>query len=258
VATAVTVATTGAAQPPGPTLSFAEVVSKGKAKCDTNKLDIKKIAKMAFQKPKSKKTASKNADGSSQPTEFAKIQFAINPSALKKCKNQKDKISALWAIVRELGIRKSVFEVSKVGNAVAEIYVPTAEETRIKEILDKKGAELKTIDPNPNNTNGKGGDRVRQATDRLAIIYHRATLKKLKECIIRGLSESMISTIKEKDAIMNKAGQAKKTKIKTKTKNLPNKNKQAKQTLSNPEATPGNTEVSESQPMDTEAVVTQW
>lgn len=136
-----------------------------------------------------------------EPVEFEKIQIQLeSTSQMRKTKNNKEKIALIWAMTRIMGIRKSVFEVSYIGNSIIEMYVVKNDKDMISTMLKIRKIRIVEVDPfeNPSfKDQAPLTDKNQEiAVRRLAFLYHRANLVNLKACIIQDLKSEYVERIK--------------------------------------------------------------
>lgn len=131
-----------------------------------------------------------------EPLEFSKLHLTITDSRpLKRCKNAREVNALLRKLLIHIGIANQVLLFSKIGNSILEIYVPTKD---LRDIVGKIEAKEIQLNPGYNPTEvpahvveDEAIERMEaKAIKRVAFLYCRAWLKKLKECIFDGFDES--------------------------------------------------------------------
>jgi hypothetical protein len=149
-----------------------------------------------------------------EPLEFDRVAFRVNSNIFKKYKN-KDKFYIARMLVKTMGLgatrdrRSLYFDLSLIGNSVVELYVPRPQLEEVKRIIVEKNLQLIDDDRRrlPDFTR-VSKEKVKEAmTTRLALLYRRATLVKLKECILKDLPEEEQRTIVEKSKSAANLGQ---------------------------------------------------
>lgn len=163
-------------QPKGAPHSFAEAARYGKAKIKSPK----EIARAWNKQMEKAFTAS------TEPIEFAKIQFVVpNTKSLKALKPYARREWVAKAL-KFLGVKSVTFEHSLIGNSIIEIYVPVEEATKVKRKLSEQDVELvKGNNLCPVN-HTQSNDHIKQAIiSRIAVLLNRAKLQRLKACILR-------------------------------------------------------------------------
>jgi hypothetical protein len=144
------------------------------------------------KKPLTNKSLSRLAERSIQarkePKEFVKIQAKLNDTRPMKKARGRDKYRLIWGIVKRLGIRSHVIEVSKIGNSVIEIYVLAEAADTVRTAITNTEMELVVVDPLVNRGELRKSQKAAEsATYRLANLLSRTRLVKLRECILKGL-----------------------------------------------------------------------
>lgn len=137
------------------------------------------------------------------PAEFVKVHIAIpNNSSLKACP-PRDKRKWLRQACKSLNINKFVFDVSKIGNSIMEIYIPELAMDEVVQRLDDKGAVRIAVshDKIPDYAPASTEALKKSIINRLASLYRFARLVRLRECILRGYSEEIQNAVKEKTAM---------------------------------------------------------
>jgi hypothetical protein len=138
------------------------------------------------------------------PIEFTKIHIPIpSNSSLKACP-PREKRRWLRQATKFMDIHKSVFEVSKIGNSIMEIYVPDHALDEVASKLEARGIERVNlqVDKTPEFARQGSQEAIQKATvNRLANLFRNAKLLRLKDCILRGYSQETQEAVKSQAAL---------------------------------------------------------
>lgn len=149
-----------------------------------------KVAASGLSAKRIKSFAAKALAPRTEPLEFVKVQFKIASSRKLKELRGKEVNLLLRGMTKALGIDRVVFDVSKIGNSVIEIIIPTKEEAQVLAILNDRQLEVITNlgcpDFASNNANTE-----KAMISRLASQYARAKLVRVRSCILRDLTPDM-------------------------------------------------------------------
>ena len=135
----------------------------------------------------------------SNPLTFTRIHFLIpNTMGLRKCPSGSKLRTALWDIVKFLGIRKGVIDVSIIGCHTMELYVVDSHMDSVLSALTKNQlkpiTDLDLMEPPDWNPSM---DMESKVTRRLVWKYYHARLVNLRKCILLGLPENVQAQITE-------------------------------------------------------------
>ena len=177
-------------------LSWAERVAKS-GQQNENQAVKRKPATNA--KAAIKRAAARAIQPRTEPLEFERVHFRLNDSRpLKRCTNAREAQNLLWNIVAKIKIREAVVAVSKIGNSVLEIYIPSQEKDRVIKCLDESKLEVLT-DYDLCAVPVYGNQNVTETLERrLVHMYRQAKLGNLRKCILTGLPKDMADRIAEK------------------------------------------------------------
>jgi hypothetical protein len=139
------------------------------------------------------------------PVEFDRVSFRVQSGIFSKYKAG-DRFFIARMLLKQLGLgggpdsRRKYFDLSLIGNSVIEIYVPRPELVQVQKIL--RDHNLSVIEEGPLFSPDFGtasSEKIRDAVvSRLSGLYRRASLMRLKECILRDLPEELKQAIREK------------------------------------------------------------
>ena len=172
--------------------------------------------KAAYSKARAEHLAARAIALPSEPIEFTRIHFRPHRS-LKACRSGAETRAVITNMLEKLEIynrkpykRSQVFEWSKIGNSLIEIYVPTAEAETVHNTLQKHGLTVyRDLDLLATPENGNSEVDVNEITcRRLGNLLHRNRLRNLKLCILQGLPEATKTRIKAYSQEAEKNNQA--------------------------------------------------
>jgi hypothetical protein len=137
---------------------------------------------------------------STEPLEFKKVHVKVDAREMRRAKNTGSLDRTVQEITRYAGVpKRDVFLHSCIGNSIVEFYVPALAHDRIVGSLKMAGVPVEASF-NPAEV-PKFAPVKEQAANafmvkRLAFLYRRARLVKLKECILSGFTNEICVAVK--------------------------------------------------------------
>lgn len=117
---------------------------------------------------------------------------------------KKQRYLAAYAILRTLGIREYVSEISLVGNSILEVYVHEFNVATVKSVLRKNNAPTIEMDPEAVLLGTTSEEHQRRClTDRLAILCNRNPSPQMRAAIFDGISTQTRQIVLNKMNNMN-------------------------------------------------------
>lgn len=174
------------------TTAWTEVVKKGITRAFNGR-----------SKNKIRQEMKKSFGEQHEPVEFERIRFLVSNSlALKKCPRNEKRAWTRRAL-KFLTIERDAFDFSTIGNNVIEIYVPESASESVRVKLRERNIEIIT---QIKGYEGQNPENAKRATiSRLAVAYGRATLRKLRACILRGHSQEITEAVIAKELTYRKS-----------------------------------------------------
>ena len=153
-----------------------------------------------------KRAASKLLVPVSEPLEFDVVRVVINDSRPLKNTRGKNRDRILQALTSQLGVNKFTAAVSTIGNAIVEIYTPTATKQLVKERAESSGLQVlsDSFDPlkPPAHSQISKEECQNKAVQRLAHLCLKARTVNLQDTILRGaptpLKERILELVRAK------------------------------------------------------------
>lgn len=128
---------------------------------------------------------------------FKLIQFKLaSTAAMKKLTSNLDKLRLIWKLTETLGIRNSVFEVSRIGNSIVELYVIEKHYEQIRDTLESFQLEIVTVNPMDVPDFGKIQDTYQLVRRRKGAMFKRARLVNLRNTILADIPKEMANEIR--------------------------------------------------------------
>jgi hypothetical protein len=135
------------------------------------------------------------------PLEFARIHVKVDAREMRRARDRNCLDRTVKEIYRHAGVpQRDVFLHSTIGNSIVELYVPALARDYIAGSLKMKGVPVEdSFDPTQVPTYGRITQE--EAKDfivrRLAFLYRRARLVRLKACVLSGFNEEICEAVKE-------------------------------------------------------------
>ena len=104
----------------------------------------------------------------------------------------------LWKLCTGLKIRSYVFEVSRIGNSLAEIYVRRDHYADVLECCEEAGVKvIERLNLMEVPEHGSGREVIPFLLKRLTWLYRSARLVRLRDCILEGIPQEYQDAIRE-------------------------------------------------------------
>ena len=141
----------------------------------------------------------KSIKSRSAPLGFSRIHFPIpNNLGFRKCHNMKDTRELLWAIIRNLGIRKYVVDLSSIGTTIMEAYIVADQQGKVVEKLKEHNIDLiRDLDMLAPPEWAPTMQMEERLIRRLGWKLHFTRLRNLQQCLLSGLPEHIVVAIVE-------------------------------------------------------------
>jgi hypothetical protein len=139
------------------------------------------------------------------PVEFKKIYLHLNPIPSLKFASRKSRVQLAYNLLNKLNIKNKVRDFSYIGKSVLELYIAEPVYEEVKKILEEQNVNI--IEKYDSSKGQPTGRPIQEVEDniinRLAFIYARNHLKKMKEAILQGFNKRITDKVIEKaDGIM--------------------------------------------------------
>ena len=135
------------------------------------------------------------------PKNFCRLWIKIKDSCpLKHAPSYQEKLNTCWAFLASLELRKSVMEISLIGNQLIEAYVITDRLANFEEVMAENDIEIVhdlDLFAVPEHTRIPGPEIEKKVLQRLGRLYRRARLLNLKTAILENLTELQAKGVKE-------------------------------------------------------------
>ena len=140
-----------------------------------------------------------------EPVEFDRVRFKINSSIFSKYKGR-EKYYIARQLLKTIGLgskrneKSKYFDLSLVGNSIIELYVPRPGRDSVIDILRARNLEIISAGmlDLPEHSRISQETARNYLVSRLSVLYKRASLIRLKECILRGVPEDLQQMIVNK------------------------------------------------------------
>lgn len=140
------------------------------------------------------------------PKLYSKIHLQMPYNRELRKHDKQAKAEYLKAAIEGLGIKKHIAMYSRIGNSILEIYLPTANLSKVTDILSKKHIKLIDYDPKIIPSFATKKEVVNITIKRLQFLLTKARAINLKNCIKDGHCEAVLAglryTVSESDEML--------------------------------------------------------
>ena len=168
---------------PAESLTYAKKVANG-VPLKKSKLSARakaSILKMVTPKP--------------EAAEFTKIYIPVTDNTkLKNCRNKEETESIMNQLLQQLGIRRQVTAISKIGNSLLELYVPDANKPTVDKVLTELQVKMiSNVDVNSQPSYAKISKEVfeQKVVNRLAYLYNRYKWVNFRKTVLHGVDPTI-------------------------------------------------------------------
>jgi hypothetical protein len=129
------------------------------------------------------------------PAKFVKIHMKINMDRRSKTEPTPVIYQKVGQLLKYVGIRKQVKEVSMIGRSIVELYVEENDQDKVKERLRQMEAKIIDVAIGGINpwTNKSAMEQQEQICTRIAGLLRRNMGKHMRECILEGIPQEICS-----------------------------------------------------------------
>lgn len=123
--------------------------------------------------------------------EFEKTHIRINDSrSLRNCRSARDVSDVISSTLKHIGVKGKVVAFSKIGNSVLELYTACKDRNFMHDAYAQHEVEVlvnyNVAEPAPH---ARMRDPTEHIVRRLTYLMRRASVVRLRECILQGYSE---------------------------------------------------------------------
>jgi len=127
------------------------------------------------------------------PVEFEKTHICLNLDRESKKLNRSQLYRTVGHLLKTIGIRSMVKEMSFIGRSILEIYHEKKDSDAVRKMLGDKGARRIELDISATNpiTGKTPADVEKQMVNRIADLLRRNEGVKMRECILAGIPDNI-------------------------------------------------------------------